>query len=210
LQTASGGIAASIGNQPVINNCINIAPAVNQPPVITISNPQKGNMYENSSGIDIDAIAYDPDGTISKVELYSGSNKLVELTSAPYFYTWKNVNPGTYTITAIATDNLNATTISSPVDFKVRGVSSYDGNSEIVNLYPNPNDGHFSIAFINPLQNIKYEIIITDLAGRQVYHGPLTKEETLKQFDLSYIKSGIYIMTIIDKVIFVTKKFVKK
>ena len=64
------------------------------------------------------------------------------------------------------------------------------------------------IKFINPLQNDKSEIIITDLAGKQVYSGPVLKEETLKQFDLSNIKSGIYVMMIICKELLVTKKFI--
>jgi hypothetical protein len=112
-------------------------------------------------------------------------------------------------ITAIATDNLNDTTISSPVEFVVGTPVKYDANSDIINLYPNPNDGHFSIKFINPLQNEKSQIIITDLAGKQVFNGPVAKEEILKQFDLSYAKSGIYVMMIKDKEILVTKKFIK-
>ena len=214
LQSVSGGMAASIVNQAVINNCISIpvtngTTPVNQPPIITISNPSKGNKYEKLTTITIDAIASDPDGTISKVEFYNGITKLVELTSAPYSYTWKDIAPGTYSLTAIATDNLNATTTSSPVEFVVWPNIKYDANSEIINLFPNPNDGHFTINFIIPLLNEKSEIIITDLAGKQLYHEPIFEEETSKQFDLSNIKSGIYIMMIICKKILVTKKFIK-
>jgi parallel beta-helix repeat protein len=208
LQTPSGGIATSISNQTVINNCINIAPTVNQPPFVEISNPLKGNKYETNSTITIDVIASDPDGSISKVEFYSGAVKLVELTSAPYTYTWKDVAAGSYFITAIATDNLNATTTSLPVEFEVGTTIKYDADSKIINLYPNPNDGHFSIGFINPLQNERSEILITDLAGKQVYNGYVSKEETIKQIDLSYIKSGIYILMIIYKEILVTKKII--
>ena len=131
------------------------------------------------------------------------------MTSAPYTYEWKNVAVGSYSITAIATDNLNGTTVSSPVEFVVGTNIKYDANSEIINLYPNPSDGHFSIKFINPLQNDKSEIIITDLAGKQVYNGVVLKEETLKQFDLSNSKDGIYIMMIKNKEILVTKKIIK-
>jgi uncharacterized repeat protein (TIGR02059 family) len=181
----------------------------NQPPVIKISNPFKGNKYFTNSTITIDAIASDPDGTISKVEFYSGAVKLVELTSAPYTYTWKDVAAGSYSITAIATDNLNGSTVSSPVEFVVGTINKYDANSEFIDLYPNPNDGHFSIKFMSPLPNEKSEIIITDSAGKQVYNGPISKEETLKQFDLSNSKSGIYLMMIFDKEIFFTKKIIK-
>ncbi|MEN6352734.1 MAG: Ig-like domain-containing protein, partial [Bacteroidales bacterium] len=188
----------------------NATPAKNNPPVVTISNPRKGNKYKKHTNVDIDVVATDTDGSISKVELYNGSDKLVELTSAPYSYTWKDVDKGNYEIKAIAIDNLNAATTSSPVDFIVDDVVINDANVEILNLYPNPNNGQFSIEFLNQLQNEKCEIIITDLTGKQVYHGSLLKEETLKQFDFSYFKSGIYIIMIIDNEILVTKKFIKK
>jgi uncharacterized repeat protein (TIGR02059 family) len=181
----------------------------NRHPIVKISNPRKGNTYENLSTIEIDATASDPDGTVSKVEFYNGQTKLVELTSAPYTYIWKNVAAGSYTITAVATDNLSDTTISSPVEFVVGTPVKYDVNSDIINLYPNPNDGHFSIEFINPLQNERSQIIIADLAGKQIYNGPVLKEETLKQFDLSNSRPGIYVMIIKDKGILVTKKFIK-
>jgi chitinase len=301
LQTSSAGIAASISNQPVTNNCINIAPTVvitspvinssftspatititanasdtdgsismvefysgstkigsfssapysftwnnvasgsysltviatdnknakttssaipitvnngtyatNKHPMIKISNPRKGNNYDNLSSIEIDATASDPDGSISKVEIYNGAVKLVEMSSAPYTFTWKDVAAGTYKITAIATDNLNDTTISSPVEFIVGVKVKYDANSDLINLYPNPNDGHFSIEFISPLKNEKSEIVITDLAGKQVFNGPILKEEITKQFDLSGSKAGIYVMIVKDKDIMVTKKFIK-
>jgi hypothetical protein len=207
-------MAASIVNQAVINNCISIpvtngTTPVNQPPVITISNPSKGNKYEKLATITIDAIASDPDGTISKVEFYNGITKLVELTSAPYSYTWKDVGTGSYSITAVATDNLNATTTSSPIEFEVESAINYDANSEIINLFPNPNNGHFTINFIIPLLNEKAEIIVTDLAGKQLYNEPILKEETSKQLDLSNIKSGIYIMMIICKTKLFTKRFIK-
>lgn len=188
---------------------INSKPAPNKHPVVRISNPRKGNTYENLSTIEIDAIASDSDGTISKVELYNGATELVELTSSPYTFIWKDVPAGSYSITAIATDNLNDTTISSPVEFIVGSNTKYNATSEIVNLYPNPNNGHFSIEFINPLQSEKGEIIITDLAGKQVYNEPVLKEEVVKQFDLTNSRSGIYVMMIKDKEILVTKKFIK-
>jgi hypothetical protein len=182
---------------------------VNQPPVIKISNPQKGNKYENPSTITIDAVASDPDGTINKVEFYNGTVKLVELASVPYTYTWKDVKAGTYSIKAIATDNLNATTTSSQIEFEVGASIKYDANMEIINLYPNPNDGHFSIEILKSLEDEKCHIVITDLGGKQVFNLPIEEEETLKHLDLSYIKSGIYIMMVIGRGILVTKKIIK-
>jgi hypothetical protein len=203
---ASGTLFINIANQANPGNTI---PApVNKPPAVTISSPQKGIIYENSSSVTLEAIASDQDGTIIKVEFFNGSEKLVELISPPYSYIWKNLETGKYSITAVATDNSNATTISLPVELNVS--NRYDVNSNILKLYPDPNDGHFSIEFINPLHNERSQIIISDITGKKVYNGSLLKEETSKQFDISNNKSGIYIMMIIDKEILITKKFIKK
>jgi parallel beta-helix repeat protein len=180
----------------------------NQPPVVEISNPLEGDKYETNSTITLEAVASDPDGSISNVEFYNGPIKLIELTSAPFIYTWKNVASGSYSITALATDNLNITATSLPVEFEVGTFIKNNTNSDIINLYPNPNNGHFSIEFINPPQNEKSNILVTDLAGKEVYNGTVLKEETLKQFDLSKFKSGIYVMTIKDKEILVMKKII--
>jgi len=204
-------IGAFEGSAAVLQQALPVHSSVvqNIPPLVSILNPLKGNAYENLSSVEIDAIASDPDGTISKVEFFNGPIKLVELTSAPYTYIWKDVHSGNYSITAIAIDNLNDTTISLPVEFYVGIRTKYDVNSDIVKLYPNPNNGYFTIEFISPLQIEKGEIIISDLAGKQVYNSTLIKEESSKQFDLSMIKSGMYVMIIMDKETIVTKKFIK-
>jgi uncharacterized repeat protein (TIGR02059 family) len=201
-------------NARIVSSAISVtvtaAPvSINQPPVVTISSPTKGNEYETPTNIDIAVAASDPDGSISRVVLYNGSTKLVELTNAPYLYTWKNVKTGNYSIKAFAYDNLNATATSSVIEFKVGGGPVYDANSEIINLYPNPNDGNFSIEFLQPIEDEKCKIVITDLGGKQVSIVPVLEGETIKHFNLSYIKSGIYIMMVISKGILVTKKFIK-
>jgi hypothetical protein len=207
---ATDNLSAKTTSSAISISVINNISAPNMPPVVKILNPHKGNAYANLSSVEIDATASDPDGTISKVEFYNGKVKLVELTSAPYTYIWKDVAAGNYSITAVATDNLNDTTLSSPVEFVVGTITKYDGNSDVVKLFPNPNNGHFSIEFINPLQSEKNEIIITDMAGKQVYDGSVLKEDIAKQFDLSNSKSGLYVMMIKDKEILVTKKFIIK
>jgi uncharacterized repeat protein (TIGR02059 family) len=182
---------------------------LNLNPVVNIASPQKGNTFENNSSIAIEAIASDPDGSISKVEIYNGSVKIVELDVAPYTFTWKDVEKGNYSITAVATDNLGATTTSIPIDFVVEDINKSEIQSELFKLYPNPNDGHFSVEFSSPAQNEKSQIIITDLAGKEVYIGTILKEEILRVFDLSDSKSGIYIMMIKNKEILAAKKFIK-
>ena len=96
------------------------------------------------------------------------------------------------------------------IDFKVVASPIYDVNSEIINLYPNPNNGSFSVEILKPLEDEKCKIVITDLGGKQVSNIPILKETTLMHFDTSDIKSGIYVMMVIGKGILVTKKFIKQ
>jgi hypothetical protein len=210
----SGTKTTSSAVSIIVNN---LPPVVNQPPAVTISNPTKGRKFKKHANITIDAVASDPDGTISKVEFFSGNSKgnikLAELTTAPWSFTWKDVDVGTYSITAIATDNLNATTVSSPVDIEVEDdiiTSFYDVNSEILKLYPNPNNGIFTIELIDPMQSEKSEITITSFEGKVIYNGTMLLEELRKQFDLSYIKPGFYILVLSRSEIIVAKKFIKE
>jgi uncharacterized repeat protein (TIGR02059 family) len=198
-KTTSPAISVSVENNQAVSN---------EAPVIQIYNPSKGNVYDPLTSITIDAIASDADGTISKVEFFNGSVKLVELNSPPYTYTWKDVPAGSYILTAIATDNKNASTVSAPVEFVIEAKIKTRANSENVNLYPNPNKGKFSVEFAIPLQSGTNEVIISDLSGKQVYNEPLSNEEVLKHFDLLDLKSGMYILMIKNKEILVTKKFI--
>jgi parallel beta-helix repeat protein len=82
--------------------------------------------------------------------------------------------------------------------------------SEIFDLYPNPNDGHFSIDITSYLAGEKNIITIVNSSGQTVYSGILTKEEYTRQFDLSHFASGNYSLIITsDNIIMAVKKFIK-
>ena len=52
--------------------------------------PTKGASFTAPATVEIIVEASDPDGTISKVELYNGSKKIAESTDAPYYFTVKD------------------------------------------------------------------------------------------------------------------------
>src|SRR4029450_7255361 len=64
------------------------------------------------------------DGSIAKVEFFQGNTKLGEATSSPYNFTLTNVAAGNHLLTAIATDNLGATSISTSVGILVNAPSN--------------------------------------------------------------------------------------
>jgi uncharacterized repeat protein (TIGR02059 family) len=181
---------------------------VNQLPVVTITSPGKSQKHKKHDNVVIEVVATDPDGTISKVELKSGDITITELSSAPYIFTLQDVDTGTYVITAIATDNLGAVS-SSNLEFMVTPLFNvYPDN---INLFPNPNDGHFSFELLSPLLNNECKITVTNLAGKQVYSGILTAEQITDELDMSTSAPGTYILMITSRnTIIAAKKFIMK
>jgi hypothetical protein len=104
---------------------------------VSITKPHDGAMILGPTNINICATACDPDGgTVTQVQFFEGTKSLGVVTNVPTIYitnkhgvftikntsycvTWTNVQPGAYTLTAVATDNDGAMTTSEPVDISV-------------------------------------------------------------------------------------------
>jgi len=85
----------------------------NQAPTITLNAPVAN--AGNTAG-SITAIASDADGSIAEVSFYyGGDNFLGTVTAAPYQFAWDGAPDGTYTLTAVVTDNEGAQTTSNAV-----------------------------------------------------------------------------------------------
>jgi len=63
----------------------------------------------------VSASASDPDGSVAKVDFYQGATLIGTATAAPYNITWTGVPQGSYSLTAVATDDAGATATSDPV-----------------------------------------------------------------------------------------------
>ncbi|WP_240966082.1 glycosyl hydrolase family 18 protein [Pseudoflavitalea sp. G-6-1-2] len=87
----------------------------NNPPSVRITSPVNNASFTAPANIIIDVTATDSDGSIKKVEFYNGSTLIATDSVLPYSYTWNNVAAGNYNLTAKATDNLNASTVSAIV-----------------------------------------------------------------------------------------------
>jgi regulation of enolase protein 1 (concanavalin A-like superfamily) len=94
------------------------APA-NTPPTVSLSNPADGATFTAPATIDLAASASDADGTISSVKFYAGATLVATANAAPYQVTWSNVPEGSYTLTAVASDDDGAATTSAPVHVTV-------------------------------------------------------------------------------------------
>jgi hypothetical protein len=94
---------------------------VNNPPVITMSNPTDGATFTAPATITFSANASDTDGTVTRVEFYAGANMIGAVTSSPYSYNWTSVTAGTYSVYALARDNSGNVTSTPQRTVTVRG-----------------------------------------------------------------------------------------
>ncbi|MGY8652574.1 MAG: FG-GAP-like repeat-containing protein [Verrucomicrobiia bacterium] len=94
-------------------------------PTVSLTAPSNDSNRPALSDLILTADAADTDGSVVLVEFFEGGVKLGESTASPYEFTWPSVPIGTYTLTAVATDDLNESTTSSPVTVNVLpGVNS--------------------------------------------------------------------------------------
>src|SRR6185295_10894158 len=85
-------------------------------PLVRITSPANGAfVYASGASVPITADATDLDGTITNVQFFAGTNKVAEKSASPWIAFWTNALSGSYVLTAIAADNLGATTLSAPV-----------------------------------------------------------------------------------------------
>lgn len=179
---------------------------INQLPVVTITNPNKIKKFKKHDDIVIEAVASDPDGIVTKVELKSGNVIIAEVTSPPYTYTLRDVDTGTYRFIAIATDNFGATNSSQILELRVEDF--YDGGSENVNLYPNPNNGKFEIDFLTNLPIEDHWVSIFNSNGSIIHKAKLSDSESPIKIGLNGSVPGAYVLMISSKErIYTTKKF---
>ncbi len=88
-------------------------------PSVTLTSPANGATFTAPASITIAATATDSSGTVAKVDFYAGTTLLGTATTAPYTIAWNNVAAGSYSLTAVATNNLGASTTSAAVSVTV-------------------------------------------------------------------------------------------
>jgi uncharacterized protein YaiE (UPF0345 family) len=81
---------------------------VNDAPTIAITNPPSGAVFTSPATILVEATGSDSDGTITQVEFFKDSVSLAVDADSPYRVNVGPLSAGTYTVSAVATDNLGA------------------------------------------------------------------------------------------------------
>lgn len=93
--------------------------APNVPPTVSLTAPSPGATYTAPATINFAATAGDTDGSVTGVAFYANGAPVGTDTTSPYTFSWTPVSAGPYTLTAVATDNVGATTTSSAVNVTV-------------------------------------------------------------------------------------------
>jgi plastocyanin len=131
---------ASDNNGATATNSVNIV--VDAPPIVTITNPVSGTVFAAPANVTIRASASDSDGTVTNVQFLIGSTVLTNEAAAPFSAVTNNLASGSYTLSAVASDNngikaTNTATISvvTPVPVSISSP-----------LRPSPTNFQFSYA----------------------------------------------------------------
>jgi hypothetical protein len=139
--------------------------ATNIPPFVSITSPTNGAEFAAPATIELIAEAGDVDGFATSVEFFAGTNSLGVVTNwavvdppfppggfipgtRAFFLNWTNVPSGNYILTAKATDNGGATTLSAPVNINVGPVSNAP---PVVRITSPPNNAVFCAPVTIPI-----------------------------------------------------------
>jgi len=109
--TSRNGGATVTTNIDGVALTLNEAP--NSSPTVALTTPNDGSTHTAPATIAVSANASDSDGTITRVDFFQNGTLIGSDSSSPYSVSWSNVAAGTYSLTAVATDNDNATTTSA-------------------------------------------------------------------------------------------------
>jgi RHS repeat-associated protein len=112
LGASDGTLSASSPTTVAVTSAENIPPSVN------ISSPANGSNALANHPVTITANASDSDGTVTSVAFHV-NGALIGEGSPPFQFAWPGGAAGTYSLTAVATDNEGASTVSPAVNLQV-------------------------------------------------------------------------------------------
>ena len=141
-QFASSEYTADASLRPKLTVIYAPPPPSNPPPTVSIATPSDGASTTLGGSFALTATASDSNGSVALVEYFANGGKVGQATTTPYSLTWVPAATGSYVLTARATDNLGASTTSSPITVTVtstagattvvlqRGLNGYTGVSD--------------------------------------------------------------------------------
>ncbi|MES2568426.1 MAG: Ig-like domain-containing protein, partial [Verrucomicrobiota bacterium] len=111
--------AHAIDDRGALSVSSGVSVQINTPPVVVLTSPVDQARFPAGATIPLAATATDASGTIVRVEFFDGAAKIGEATAAPFELAWSNASGGVHSLTALATNSLNASATSAPVSITV-------------------------------------------------------------------------------------------
>jgi glucose/arabinose dehydrogenase len=115
------GFASREGGVNVAALEVGYTPAPNQAPTVTIDSPTNNASFNAPASVPIDVTAMDADGSVANVQFFDGAASLGNDVLFPYSLT-ASLAPGNHALSAVATDNMGASSTSAVVNVIVRTV----------------------------------------------------------------------------------------
>ena len=183
---------AFLGSTPDIGAFETGGPA-GSAPLVNLTSPANNSSFTTGSIVTFIADASDNDGTITKVEFFSGNAKVGEDLTSPYSFDWNNAPAGSHSLTAKASDNSGTQTISSSVTISINN----DNNAPSVTITSPVNNSSFTAG-----NSITIAVSASDSDGSiskvEFYNGSTKLGEDLSSpysFVWSSIVEGTYNLT---------------
>jgi len=118
----------------------------NQPPLIVLTEPADNQVFNTPANIRLAALAWDAEDLISTVQFFSGTNLLAtrsysfgitESGTNTFAFTWSGVTNGTYSLSAVVTDQLGLRSTSLVVSVRVNRAPIVNAGPDQTNVWPN-------------------------------------------------------------------------
>jgi hypothetical protein len=113
--TAWVGFTAATGGEFENHDILMWSFRPNVRPQVQLTAPEFGP-FTTPTNLVISADAFDADGSIMSVEFFANGNSVGVATASPFSVPWNNAPAGTYSLLALATDDLGATAPSLPLN----------------------------------------------------------------------------------------------
>jgi hypothetical protein len=160
-------------------------------PSVSLTSPSNNSTSTEGNPVTLTANANDFDGTIQKVEFYRDDVLISTATAAPFSTTW-NPSAGNYELTAKATDNLGASSVSLPVSVTIAPLMRCTETST------EASQGSFSTGYTSTFETLGTDVTITfemldSKVGVVAY---LWKESPFSEVQMTNIGGKKFSMTI--------------
>jgi subtilisin-like proprotein convertase family protein len=141
------------------------------------------------------AATFDDSGTAFACSNFPGIGGVVLPAQSLTSFNGQN-STGTWTLTVVDQFNVDGGTINNWSLNICSTLSTTENTFQDLALYPNPNDGNFTVAF-STASNDDVAIDIYDMRGRLIYNNEFSNNGAFNQtIDLNSVQSGVYLVSI--------------